>query len=539
MTLLNLVESMGDKVTKSFKAIDDAAGAAGKTLDGAGQGLDKIGEALNKAAGYATKFGESGAGIAEAFAKIAGVTGETSQGIKSVAGAVGTFQDAAKGMRETLPELGKGLRGAVDAFKNLHNAASGTLVTRIGNVTQAVTALGAAFNKAFFYVQLAIEAWQALDPLFAKIADKLGKDFKIDPDLSGFKRLEIALAARRRIAAAPASRTSRSGWTRWACRGRRPVKILRRRWTRPRTASPPSATRPTRPRTSSTRSRPPPGVIDYDTTKPRTYGPDEDIPGVRRTYNLQHGGLLDGPGTTTSDSIPIRASRGEYVVNARAVDHYGVGFMHSLNAMRLAFGGLVPGFRKGGKPTDTPEIRKKQRELTVKYYEALDADSAAGQYRKLAREELRADASEAFKQKAVAEDNNKRKAYAEYDELKARLEDEIEALRGGGFASGGLIGAFASLARPIGLADGGPVGSAITERRFQSGGFAGAGGLSSVAPNLAGGGGLRNASHDVHLHLADGSSFKLQAETAVVGAMMRSASVQRMARIGRRSSSEG
>ena len=33
---------------------------------------------------------------------------------------------------------------------------------------------------------------------------------------------------------------------------------------------------------------------------------------------FQHGGLVIGPGTGRSDSIPLRLSRGEYVVNAAA-----------------------------------------------------------------------------------------------------------------------------------------------------------------------------------------------------------------------------
>ena len=53
------------------------------------------------------------------------------------------------------------------------------------------------------------------------------------------------------------------------------------------------------------------------------------------------GGYVTGPGTSTSDSIPAMLSNSEYVMNAAAVSHYGVGFMHSLNAMKLAAGGFV------------------------------------------------------------------------------------------------------------------------------------------------------------------------------------------------------
>ena len=65
------------------------------------------------------------------------------------------------------------------------------------------------------------------------------------------------------------------------------------------------------------------------------------------------GGLVSGPGSATSDSIPARLSAGEYVVRAAAVSQVGVAFLDSLNGLsagprfkggELAFaaGGLVP-----------------------------------------------------------------------------------------------------------------------------------------------------------------------------------------------------
>ena len=65
------------------------------------------------------------------------------------------------------------------------------------------------------------------------------------------------------------------------------------------------------------------------------------------------GGLVSGPGSATSDSIPARLSAGEYVVRAAAVRQVGVAFLNSLNGLsvgprfkggELAFaaGGLVP-----------------------------------------------------------------------------------------------------------------------------------------------------------------------------------------------------
>lgn len=44
------------------------------------------------------------------------------------------------------------------------------------------------------------------------------------------------------------------------------------------------------------------------------------------------GGLVTGPGSSTSDSIPTRLSNGEYVLNAQAVDRIGVGNLDAINS---------------------------------------------------------------------------------------------------------------------------------------------------------------------------------------------------------------
>lgn len=46
------------------------------------------------------------------------------------------------------------------------------------------------------------------------------------------------------------------------------------------------------------------------------------------------GGLVSGPGTSTSDSISARLSDGEFVIKASAVKHYGVDFFNALNQMQ-------------------------------------------------------------------------------------------------------------------------------------------------------------------------------------------------------------
>lgn len=72
------------------------------------------------------------------------------------------------------------------------------------------------------------------------------------------------------------------------------------------------------------------------------------------TAALAGGGEVHGPGTTTSDSVFARLSRGEFVVKAAAVQAYGTDLFHKLNTMAFpgfAQGGLVPApvrFNGGG-----------------------------------------------------------------------------------------------------------------------------------------------------------------------------------------------
>ena len=60
------------------------------------------------------------------------------------------------------------------------------------------------------------------------------------------------------------------------------------------------------------------------------------------------GGFVQGPGTSTSDSIPALLSDGEYVIKASSVDKYGTGMLDKLNAGHYAKNGIVKGFNEGG-----------------------------------------------------------------------------------------------------------------------------------------------------------------------------------------------
>ncbi len=54
------------------------------------------------------------------------------------------------------------------------------------------------------------------------------------------------------------------------------------------------------------------------------------------SQGLARGGRVRGPGTSSSDSIPIWASAGEFMVRASAVKHYGADLFAALNSMRLS-----------------------------------------------------------------------------------------------------------------------------------------------------------------------------------------------------------
>jgi hypothetical protein len=64
----------------------------------------------------------------------------------------------------------------------------------------------------------------------------------------------------------------------------------------------------------------------------------------RNAKKLATGGFVDGPGTETSDSVPARLSRGEYVIRARSVRQYGKDFFDKLNSGRFRDGGYVDPF---------------------------------------------------------------------------------------------------------------------------------------------------------------------------------------------------
>lgn len=60
------------------------------------------------------------------------------------------------------------------------------------------------------------------------------------------------------------------------------------------------------------------------------------------------GGHIRGAGSWTSDSIPAWLSNNEFVMRAKSVAKYGVGFMEAINAGALDLNGIIQGFANGG-----------------------------------------------------------------------------------------------------------------------------------------------------------------------------------------------
>jgi hypothetical protein len=68
------------------------------------------------------------------------------------------------------------------------------------------------------------------------------------------------------------------------------------------------------------------------------------------------GGPIVGPGTSTSDSIPILASRDEFMMRAAAVRYYGRPTMAALNSMRIPRGALASMPVRGGDGASSGDV---------------------------------------------------------------------------------------------------------------------------------------------------------------------------------------
>jgi hypothetical protein len=68
------------------------------------------------------------------------------------------------------------------------------------------------------------------------------------------------------------------------------------------------------------------------------------------------GGLISGPGSSTSDSIPAMLSNGEYVIRAKAVSSYGLDFMNALNQQKVSFAPSQPSFNASGSTSGSQMV---------------------------------------------------------------------------------------------------------------------------------------------------------------------------------------
>jgi len=106
---------------------------------------------------------------------------------------------------------------------------------------------------------------------------------------------------------------------------------------------------------------------------------------------MAEGGTIEGPGTGTSDDVPIMASNGEYVIRAAAVEEVGTGVLDAINALgedrstmddpedkkpgKYATGGPINRF--GTEVPNTPEQQAQLATQTANYVTGAQANAAA------------------------------------------------------------------------------------------------------------------------------------------------------------------
>jgi TP901 family phage tail tape measure protein len=91
------------------------------------------------------------------------------------------------------------------------------------------------------------------------------------------------------------------------------------------------------------------------------------------------GGLITGPGTGTSDSVPLMGSNGEFMMQASAVDKYGVNFMSMLNtgsapiSLPPSSGVMQAQASKSGTQGGDPALLREVQELRRTVHQQTDA----------------------------------------------------------------------------------------------------------------------------------------------------------------------
>lgn len=66
----------------------------------------------------------------------------------------------------------------------------------------------------------------------------------------------------------------------------------------------------------------------------------------QKNASYAEGGEIHGPGTGTSDDVPIWASNGEYMIKASAVSKYGTGFLDAVNSGQFGMADPMAGIHQ-------------------------------------------------------------------------------------------------------------------------------------------------------------------------------------------------
>jgi len=88
----------------------------------------------------------------------------------------------------------------------------------------------------------------------------------------------------------------------------------------------------------------------------------KDIAALKAARKFADGGYVSGAGSSKSDSINANLSNGEYVIQASAVDRYGLDFMNSLNQMRVGMPAAVAA-RNNGQQSSVVYLSPEDRSL--------------------------------------------------------------------------------------------------------------------------------------------------------------------------------
>lgn len=265
-----------------------------------------------------------------------------------------------------------------------------------------------------------------------------------------------------------------------------------------------------------------------------------DIPGSTLEQRAS-GGLIRGPGTGTSDSIPAWLSNGEYVINAASVRQVGTGFLNAINGFRrFATGGAVSSEGSGFNDPYISNALRYDHTDSAGFWHKKDGSYSTPDEERRAKEE----------QAAAQQREEEAKKLRAWRAAHGWNAPDFDTGRGIPlkqiFAGVGILGAGGSVPGqggrdtvPAMLTPGEFVINAASVRRLGAAflhslnGFA-MGGFVGVPPMRFAAGGLMppvSSGQPVHLHLG-GQSFALSGATSVVGALVSEAQRQQVRSAG-------